>query len=252
MTWRHLGIGRSKLTRNRASRHYSSHVHCGPPPRTAVDGLFGLRDDALDQSPISRRSRNRRARATASAVPAAKRSSSARMSSGPASLVFPCRRTNTVPARYFGNSLRSMKIRFPGRGGSTLTTSTDVCPLAWPGLDCWQEKETGMGEVVIGVDAHKRSHTLVAVDQVGRKPDERVATSPDQLWSSDWRGTRKDAAWLRCRTGGAPRMPARRPLIEKRGTGPRGGGCGEFTSARGHGRGLCRHGPGRLRIVGNL
>jgi hypothetical protein len=26
-----------------------------------------------------------------------------------------------------------------------------------------------MGEVVIGVDAHKRSHTLVAVDEVGRR-----------------------------------------------------------------------------------
>ena len=33
---------------------------------------------------------------------------------------------------------------------------------------------TGMGEVMIGVDAHKRSHTLVAVDEVGRKLGERV------------------------------------------------------------------------------
>jgi len=31
-----------------------------------------------------------------------------------------------------------------------------------------------MGEVVIGVDAHRRSHTLVAVDEIGRKLGERV------------------------------------------------------------------------------
>jgi hypothetical protein len=31
-----------------------------------------------------------------------------------------------------------------------------------------------MGEVVIGVDAHKRSHTLVAVDEIGRKIAERT------------------------------------------------------------------------------
>jgi transposase len=37
----------------------------------------------------------------------------------------------------------------------------------------------GAGMVVIGVDAHKRTHTLVAVDQVGRKLGERtVATTP--------------------------------------------------------------------------
>ncbi|MEV4325672.1 hypothetical protein AB0J37_25855 [Microbispora rosea] len=34
--------------------------------------------------------------------------------------------------------------------------------------------------VVIGVDAHKRTHTLVAVDQVGRKLAERtVRAIPD-------------------------------------------------------------------------
>jgi transposase len=49
-----------------------------------------------------------------------------------------------------------------------------------------------MGEVVIGVDAHKRSHTLVAVDEVGRKLGERVvdATSEVHLaaleWASRW------------------------------------------------------------------
>jgi transposase len=31
-----------------------------------------------------------------------------------------------------------------------------------------------LSEVVIGVDAHKRSHTLVAVDGVGRKLAERT------------------------------------------------------------------------------
>lgn len=39
-----------------------------------------------------------------------------------------------------------------------------------------------MGEVVVGVDAHKRSHTLVAVDVVGRKLGER--TEPLYLQSS--------------------------------------------------------------------
>ena len=35
-----------------------------------------------------------------------------------------------------------------------------------------------VGMVVVGVDAHKRTHTLVAVDQVGRKLAERtVATT---------------------------------------------------------------------------
>jgi hypothetical protein len=49
-----------------------------------------------------------------------------------------------------------------------------------------------MGEVVIGVDAHKRSHTLVAVDVVGRQLGERVvaATGEGHLqaleWASQW------------------------------------------------------------------
>lgn len=49
-----------------------------------------------------------------------------------------------------------------------------------------------MGEVVVGVDAHKRSHTLVAVDEVGRKLGERTlaATSDGHLqavqWASQW------------------------------------------------------------------
>lgn len=45
-----------------------------------------------------------------------------------------------------------------------------------------------MGEVVIGVDAHKRSHTLVAVDEVGRKLGERVvaATSEGHLQALEW------------------------------------------------------------------
>jgi transposase len=49
-----------------------------------------------------------------------------------------------------------------------------------------------MGEVVVGVDAHKRSHTLVAVDVVGRKLGERIvaATGEGHLqaleWASQW------------------------------------------------------------------
>jgi transposase len=50
----------------------------------------------------------------------------------------------------------------------------------------------GVGMVVVGVDAHKRTHTLVAVDQVGRKLGERtVATSSDGhlqavRWAAQW------------------------------------------------------------------
>lgn len=53
-----------------------------------------------------------------------------------------------------------------------------------------------MSEVVIGVDAHKRSHTLVAVDGVGRKLAERTVgtTSEDHLkvveWAGQWSGVR--------------------------------------------------------------
>jgi transposase len=50
--------------------------------------------------------------------------------------------------------------------------------------------------VVVGVDAHKRTHTLVAVDDLGRKLGERTvaATSDGHLravqWVSQWAGTR--------------------------------------------------------------
>jgi transposase len=49
-----------------------------------------------------------------------------------------------------------------------------------------------VGRVVVGVDAHKRSHTLVAVDQVGRKLAEGTvaATSDGHLqavrWAARW------------------------------------------------------------------
>jgi transposase len=49
-----------------------------------------------------------------------------------------------------------------------------------------------VGMVVVGVDAHKRTHTLVAVDQVGRKLGERtVATSSAGhlqavQWAAQW------------------------------------------------------------------
>lgn len=47
-----------------------------------------------------------------------------------------------------------------------------------------------LNEVVIGVDAHKRSHTLVAVDGVGRKLAERTVgtTSEDHLKAVEWAG----------------------------------------------------------------
>jgi transposase len=44
--------------------------------------------------------------------------------------------------------------------------------------------------IVIGVDAHKRSHTLVAVDAIGRKLAERTVgtTSEDHLKIVEWAG----------------------------------------------------------------
>jgi transposase len=53
-------------------------------------------------------------------------------------------------------------------------------------------REQGAVVIVIGADSHKRSHTVVAVDQVGRRLGERtVATSSDGhlellRWSSQW------------------------------------------------------------------
>ncbi len=43
---------------------------------------------------------------------------------------------------------------------------------------------------VIGVDAHKRTHTLVAVDEAGRKLGERTlaATSEGHLQAAQWAG----------------------------------------------------------------
>lgn len=47
-----------------------------------------------------------------------------------------------------------------------------------------------MDEVVIGVDAHKRSHTLVAVDAIGRKVGQRTVgtTSEEHLTIAEWAG----------------------------------------------------------------
>jgi transposase len=47
-----------------------------------------------------------------------------------------------------------------------------------------------LSAVVIGVDAHKRSHTLVAVDEVGRKLAERTAgtSSEEHLKIVEWAG----------------------------------------------------------------
>ena len=44
--------------------------------------------------------------------------------------------------------------------------------------------------VTIGADAHKRTHTLVAVDEVGRKLDEKTvtATSDGHLQAVAWAG----------------------------------------------------------------
>jgi len=45
-------------------------------------------------------------------------------------------------------------------------------------------------KVIVGVDAHKRTHTLVAVDEAGRKLGERtvVATPEGHLQAIEWAG----------------------------------------------------------------
>jgi hypothetical protein len=60
--------------------------------------------------------------------------------------------------------------------GAWLRPGIQVCPLGWSGMLV----DGGSGIVVIvGVDAHKRTHTLVAVDDLGRKLAERtVAATP--------------------------------------------------------------------------
>ena len=42
--------------------------------------------------------------------------------------------------------------------------------------------------VVIGGDAHKRTHTLVAVDQVGRKLGERTVPATPRATCRPWHG----------------------------------------------------------------
>ena len=46
--------------------------------------------------------------------------------------------------------------------------------------------------VIVGVDAHKRTHTLVAVDEVGRKHGERTvsATRDGHLEAITWAAAR--------------------------------------------------------------
>lgn len=53
-----------------------------------------------------------------------------------------------------------------------------------------REGDSRLSAVVIGVDAHKRSHTLVAVDQVGRKVAERTigTTSEEHFKALEWAG----------------------------------------------------------------
>jgi len=51
--------------------------------------------------------------------------------------------------------------------------------LAWSVIRQLRD-DTVLNEVVIGMDPHKRSHTLVAVDGVGRKlAEQRVGTTSE-------------------------------------------------------------------------
>ncbi|MEV5500184.1 transposase [Nonomuraea fuscirosea] len=59
--------------------------------------------------------------------------------------------------------------------------------------------------MVIGVDPHKRTHTAVAVDEVGRKKGERTVQARDHGTSSYWSGhanSRPKSAYGRWKTSG--------------------------------------------------
>src|SRR5581483_336088 len=83
-----------------------------------------------------------------------------------------------------------------------------VLPTAAAAVRCYCEREESMqdGLVVIGVDAHKRTHTMVATDAVGRRLAETTveAVSDGHLRALEW----------------AARWPSRRWAVED---------CGHLT-----------------------
>src|SRR6516165_1069226 len=90
--------------------------------------------------------------------------------------LFPCHAARWVPQRAAGRDLI----------GACSSFSSEACPPnRGCGVRCYCEREEAMEEglVVIGVDAHKRTHTLVASDAVGRRLAETMveATSDGHL-----------------------------------------------------------------------
>src|ERR1043165_9144615 len=97
-----------------------------------------------------------------------------------------------------GGLSRCAALSVPAGLGMWLDRSAPWCPIdACPPrpadpLLVSRKGDVGLSLVVIGVDAHKQSHTLVAVDEVGRKLAERTVgtTSEDHLkvveWASRW------------------------------------------------------------------
>src|SRR5919204_5195980 len=65
-----------------------------------------------------------------------------------------------------------------------------------PGRPAIELRVEGKAMVILGIDAHKRTHTLVAVDDVGRKLDEWTvaATTEGHLealqWATRWEARR--------------------------------------------------------------
>src|SRR6187401_3526941 len=67
-----------------------------------------------------------------------------------------------------------------------------MCPPTGPTVTSqWMEATT---MVVVGVDVHKRTHTFVAVDEVGRNLGERVVKATTE-------GHRQAVAWARTQFG---------------------------------------------------
>src|SRR6185437_9952584 len=86
-------------------------------------------------------------------------------------------------------------VRLCGRPGQLdrpawLDRSVASPPLSMPaGRSCHPTRRKGdLSLVVLGIDAHKRSHTVVAVDDVGRKLGERTrgTTTADHLVMLTW------------------------------------------------------------------
>src|SRR4051795_9256749 len=69
-----------------------------------------------------------------------------------------------------------------------------MCPPAGPTFITPLRVKEATTMVVVGADVHKRSHTFVAVDEVGRKLGEKVVEATST-------GHRQAVRWARCQFG---------------------------------------------------